>query len=181
MGVRGTEFFIAENGRDGETDISIIRGSIEIKPLATDSKPVEIKSGFSATIATAASQAPTPDKLAPAIELRKTTQEDLTGIQKSSELKPVSKKELPSEIASKMQVLEKKAVDTTLNDIKTYDPKLYAKLNATNYKTADEIHAKTVEVLMETAPKAPPRRKPYKSELENLEQGAYEKYFKIVE
>ncbi|OFZ01754.1 MAG: hypothetical protein A2Z97_07470 [Bdellovibrionales bacterium GWB1_52_6] len=194
MGVRGTEFFIAENGLDGETEISIIRGSVQVQSSANQTKPIELKSGFSANIATgqvtapkevqeSAQMAPKPEKMVPVIELRKTTQEDLAGIQKSSEIKapeagaPALSQEMKTQLAS----LEKKAIKTTLTDIKTYDPKLYAKLDTANIKTADQIHVQTVKTLIQTAPKAAEKRKPFKSELDNLEQGAYEKYFKIVE
>ena len=34
MGVRGTDFFIAKSGATGETEVSILRGEVEVKPAA---------------------------------------------------------------------------------------------------------------------------------------------------
>ena len=188
MGVRGTDFFIDENGIAGETEISILRGSVEVKPAAPNAKVLEVKSGFSATIANAPMSSAKPDesqKLSPVVELRKTTQEDLIGIQKSSKLQAPEKAApttvIQPEVKEVLQKLEAKAVETTLKDIKTYDPALYAKLETEKLKRLDQVNTQAVENLLKTAPKAPPRRKPFQSELEDLDQGAYEKYFKDVE
>ncbi|HLE01256.1 MAG TPA: FecR family protein [Bdellovibrionota bacterium] len=213
MGVRGTDFYIADNGVDGETEISIMRGSVEVKAETPAAKPIEVKSGYSATIVPPkpvekpaaepadvqpASTTPTstavtpsvaaaaPAPLAPAVELRRTTQEDLLGVQKASymkkaELTPAAAEALPKEVLAKVKDLEVKAVETTLNDVKTHDPKLYAQLQEQKVQNTEQINTRAVEVLFKEAPKAPPRRKPSPSDLEDLERGAYEKYFRILE
>lgn len=207
MGVRGTDFFIAENPKDGETEISVIRGSVEVKaeapkgtPEAEEPKAQEIPSGFSATIvaqpevmtpaktttaqaADGAKAAPIAPLVVPVIEIRKTTQEDLSGIKKSSELAkaPEAPVTQSKELTQKLEKLESKAVETTLKDIKKYDPKLFAKLETQTVKNTNELNASAVETLIKEAPKAPKKRKPFKSELDDLENGAYEKYFKIIE
>jgi len=190
MGVRGTDFFIADEGDKG-TEVSIIRGSVEVKPEAPQAKPVEVKAGYSVDVAppapvpaksTTAENTP-PPAVQPAIELRKTTQEDLTAIQKSSKIQP-KKDEVapPPEVQAKLAVLEKKAVETTLGDIKKHDPKLYAQLQAQPQLTStDDINAHAVAEIAKTAPKAPEKHKPYKSEMDDLENNAYEQYFKNVE
>jgi hypothetical protein len=193
MGVRGTDFFIAEEGLSGATEVSILRGEVEVKPTSAGSKPVTVKSGYSATVTpNAAPPSPTPEKAADEaqtaalpskVDLRRTTQEGLIAIQKSSEVrtelrKEVTKTEEP--VTRKVAELEKKAVATTLKDIQNHDPKLFAQLQDRKIDRVEELHQTTVETLVKDAPKGPAnKRKPFKSELEDLEQGAYEKYFKI--
>jgi hypothetical protein len=189
MGVRGTDFFIAEGGSAGGTEVSIMRGSVEVKPKAPGSKPIEVKQGFSADIPPVQPAAPkaaeggkpsAPAPMQAAVELRKTTQEELAGIQKSSTIEKKAEdkaQEVPADVAK----LEQKAVATTLKDIKIYDPKLYEQLEAKKPTSTDDINSQVVATLIKEAPKAPEARKPYKSEVDDLEQGAYEKYFKTQE
>ena len=187
MGVRGTDFFIADGGVDGGTEVSIMRGAVEVTPKAKDSKPVEVKQGFSAEVvapkppsspeATASSPSASAAPAAPAVELRKTTQEELQGIQRSSTI--VKKEgEAPKEAPAAVAQLEKKAVETALKDIKTYDPQLYAQLESKKPASTDEINGAVVQERIKEAPHAPAQHKPYKSEVDDLDQGAYEKYFK---
>jgi hypothetical protein len=190
MGVRGTDFFIADGGKDGGTEVSIMRGSVQVQPKAAGAKPVEVKQGMSADIPPAPAPVAAPktgEKVAaapapvqPAVELRKTTQEELVGIQKSSVIE--KKAGAPAQEASpEVAKLEKAAVATTMKDIKVYDPKLYEKIQEQKLTSTDDINGQVVATLIKEAPKAPEKRKPYKSEIDNLEQGAYEKYFKIQE
>jgi hypothetical protein len=187
MGVRGTDFFIADSGNDGGTEVSIMRGAVEVTPKVAGAKPVEVKQGMSADVPPV--NPPVAEKkaeagkalapVAPAVELRKTTQEELAGIQKSSTID--KKAEAPAAAKPEVAALEKKAVATTLKDIKIYDPKLYAALESKKPTSTDEINAHVVKELAKEAPKAPANHKPYKSEVDDLEQGAYEKYFKQQE
>lgn len=188
MGVRGTDFFIADGGTDGGTEVSIMRGAVEVTPKAENAKPVEVKQGMSADIPPAKPEAAAEAKADPAkmsalpvqaaVELRQTTQEELQGIQRSStiERKPAEAAQAGTPDIAK---LESKAVETTLKDIKTYDPKMYAQLETRKPTSTDEINNHVVQALIKDAPKAPENHKPHKSEVDNLEQGAYEKYFKI--
>ena len=187
MGVRGTDFFIADNGTDGGTEVSILRGSVEVKAETPTARPVEVKAGYSAEVPAAAApvvarkaeKAPEP---APVLAVRKTTREDLVAIQKSSEVKAEIKKEIANEeVTKKIEQLEKKAVETTIRDIKAADPKLYAQIQNKDIKSPPELNTRAVETLMKTAPKAPEKRKPYLNEIDDLERGAYERYFRIVD
>jgi hypothetical protein len=203
MGVRGTDFFIADNGTEAGTEIAVLRGEVAVAPALATQEPVPVKAGFSAEIpappATAAStptnnasplasnkigESTTPAQLAPQkIELRRTTQEELTGIQKTTQLKSAVKatESVGQEVAAKLAVLEKKAVETTLNDIKAADPKLFAKLQEKPSATTEELDTQAVEVLIQEAPKAPPKRKPYQSELQADDDDAYKRYLKTLE
>ncbi|MGZ3696592.1 MAG: FecR family protein [Bdellovibrionota bacterium] len=204
MGVRGTDFFIAHGGQDNTTEVSIIRGAVEVKPenAPAATKPVEVKAGMSAEVSAPPAPAETETKaetktetteggkqvakkveetkVAPVVELRKTTQEDLIGIQKSSQITQAPKSEDPKK-AEEIKKLETKAVETVMKDIKKTDAKLYAQIEKAGNKTTDDINSKAIDKLLLVAPKAPEKRKPYKSELDNLEDGAYEQYFKNVE
>jgi hypothetical protein len=203
MGVRGTDFFIAEGGNGGATAVSIIRGSVEVTPIAApkndknekghpgseagapQAKPIHVSAGFSAEVGPQNPQ----EKLSPAVELRKTTQEELSGIQKSSAIaSPVSTPTTARSIASddvqrNIAALEKKATETTLNDIKTYDKALYAAIEKQPGRAVsiDAVNQTAIQTLIKEAPKAPAKHKPYQSELDDLENGAYERYFKVID
>jgi hypothetical protein len=133
MGVRGTDFYIADGGPTGGTEVTVMRGEVEVKPVAA-----------------AASKATVP----------------------VTTVKPGFSGEVQ---------LEKKALETTLNDVKSYDKKLYAKVDAAKLDGAEDVNRASVEALMSDAPAAAKNKKPFKSELEDLEKGAYDKYFKIVD
>lgn len=173
MGVRGTDFFVAQGGADGTTEVAIIRGKVDVTPLTPKAKTQSVESGFSAEVA-----APTGKENAmvnPQVELRKTTQEDLMGIQKSSTIHTEKPK-----ADEKIAALESKATETALKDIAATNQKLYASLEGKKITTLEEINQAAVQSLIPAAPKAPAHRKPHKAELENIEDGAYERYFKVV-
>ena len=188
MGVRGTDFFIASGGEDNGTHVTVVRGNVEVKPEpakdapkdAPPAKAIEIKAGMSAEVTPPVEVSKSAPAVAPAVELRKSTQEDLIGIQRTSVINKATAAATTEE-AKKVEQLEKKAVETTMKDIKATDAKLYAELTKDPSKTNDAVNSKAIDKLLAVAPKAPEKRKPYKSELDDLEAGAYEKYFKNVD
>lgn len=183
MGVRGTDFFIAANGADKSTEVAIIRGQVEVKSDAPKAEAVQVKAGQSAEIAAPVAAAAKSAPVATKVELRPTTQEELKGIQKASKI------DQAASTNAQAQALEKKAVDTTLKDIKATDPKLFNEISNEMKKNpngdinavADAVNTKSITQALKTAPKAPENRKPFKSEIEDLEAGAYNRYFKHVE
>ncbi len=188
MGVRGTDFFVEENARTGESEFTIIRGAVDVTPLAKDAKapapaPVVVKAGYSAVVAEAAAKAESPKP----VELRATAQDELRAIEKHSEIAPASAAApLSKEVAAKVEGLEKKALESTLKEIREYSPELHAKLTANPGSAAslDRVNAASVEALVPTAPKLAPkrRRKPVLKDLDPEEdERAYERYFKPVE
>lgn len=188
MGVRGTDFFIATGGADHGTEVSVLRGSVAVTVETTKSKkaPVmELKSGYSTGIVP--EELGKPNHAPPEIELRKTTQEELRAIQKSSEITQVPKGSSSSdallvspEVKQKVDSLEARALATTMKDIERHDPVMFAQLKVQSKEmtpqTVDQLNAMAVNKMVEKAPKAPEKRKPYKSEIEDLESGAYENY-----
>ena len=178
MGVRGTDFFIADDGGKG-TEVSVLRGKVEVenKPTTTETtaKKVQIAQGQSAEVTAEAKTKP--------IEVKKTTKEELTAISKSTTTAIKTTDEIKHEVrdiaqVSKVQELEKKAAESTLKDIKNYDKKLYDSLNSKGVTSTTEINQQVVANLTAKAPDAPKKRKPYRAELENLGDDAYKRYFK---
>lgn len=191
MGVRGTDFFVEENARTGESEFTIIRGVVDVTPIAKDTKdtktaapaPVEVKAGYSAVVAETAAKAEAPKP----VELRPTAQDELRAIQKHSEIPPATAAApVSKEVAAKVEGLEKKALESTLKEIREYSPELHAKLTANPGAAAslDRVNAASVEALVPAAPKLAPkrRRKPVLKDLDpEADERAYERYFKPVE
>lgn len=202
MGVRGTDFFIASGGSDNGTEVSILRGAVEVTPRSqVEARTLRVEAGNSVAItpppapasatagkardaaSDAKSPSPSPEQnREPAIELRKTTQEELFQIQKTTGLEVARKEDLlgrfkDPKLAETVIRLESKARDTTLQDIKAHDPRLFAELDEAKIASSDELNRAAVKHLLKDAPKAPAKRKPYKSELESLDGSAYEQYF----
>lgn len=181
MGVRGTDFFIADDGKNG-TEVSVLRGKVEVTKnapikelkageVAPEPKKVEVTQGQTVTV----------EKK---VDVKKTTQEELKAIVTTTTTKTLSESELKKSVGSeelaKVTELEKKAVDSTLQDIKTYDPTLYTELKGRNLASVAEVNTKVAEKLTAEAPSAPKKRKPFRVELENLGSDVYKKYFKEI-
>jgi hypothetical protein len=79
MGVRGTDFFVSENPASGETELSVLRGAIDVSPVlpsetdqAAVGREVEVKAGMTATVtpvsvaksSASVEPSPTPDAAA---------------------------------------------------------------------------------------------------------------------
>lgn len=197
MGVRGTDFFVADGGKGAQTEVSVIRGSVAVKanaPKAAKNQPknVDVKAGMSAEVKAIEVAAKTEGKkeekpvAAPAIEVRQTTKEELVAIQNTSKVEATTeiKREIAEAEVKKLEQLEKKAVETTLKDIKNHDPKLYAKIDVKDpsaISNADQLNTVSVKKLEEVAPEAPPKRKPSLTELEAVDEDPYNKYFKVTQ
>jgi hypothetical protein len=189
MGVRGTDFFIADTGVNGETEISVLRGSVAV---TTGKKEQEVKTGQSATITAPPVPTATADNkkdgkkaevVEAKIEFRETTKEDLSGIQKASTVTtPVVPQVADTKLTAKIVELEKKALVITTKDIQLYQPELYKKIAAEGVVTnAQDLNTKMITLVATSAPSAPPKRtKPRITEMKDAEEGdVYDKYFKI--
>ncbi len=177
MGVRGTDFYIFESVGKG-TEVSVLRGAVGVKPAAGKAPAAEIKAGFSAAV-NAATSAPAvsganPPLVQPSIELFKTSKQEIQEIQKASEISQVPVAQQSTTVAA----LESQAVQTTLNDIKEHDPVLYSKIQAAPAAlSVEDLNRQSLQAAVEQAPVSSPRRKPKKSELEDLNSDVYQKYF----
>lgn len=161
MGVRGTDFVL------GESEVSVLRGAIEVQPKGS-SKAKTVKNGESAELVAE------PKTATVTAQIRPTTQSELIEIQKASTIEPA--REIPAEAKEKVETLERKAVEMTLNDIRKADPELHAQLQGA--QSASDLNKATVGKVFQAAPAA---KKPGLEELEAIEPDAYQKYFKIGE
>ncbi len=187
LGVRGTDFFVSENPSTGETQVSVIRGSVEVKPVVAAGKPpaapIEVKMGYtvSTTSPTVTADA---SELAKA-ELKATSKEEFAVIEKISSVPAAEPTGAKTEIKTDKNIekLEKKAIETTANDIKNYQPELYAKVSGSLSKmsSVEDLNAKSLSNLSVNAPSRPvKKRKPNLREMDTDEdQDPYRQYFKM--
>lgn len=182
MGIRGTDFHIGQQGTSGKSSLSVLRGKVEVADKKNPKKKMEVAQGFSAEIQKEVKNHSKKNKkkkkAASLFQVVKTTKNDLVKIQKDSEIKQ-DKKDLESaskSVKKALAKLEKKAVENTLSDIKEYDPELYKSLKDKNIDDVDKINKVVVGKVFE---KAPVKKVKIGIDDDELEENAYEKYFKI--
>lgn len=167
MGIRGTDFHISQNGTSGKSVLNVIRGKVEVTSKESKKK-VEVSQGKSAEVLTQNKKS--------SLELTKITQSELKEIHKESEIKQ-SEKIADQGLAKQIKELEKKSFETTLNDIKEYQPKLYEKIKEKKTSIdSDELNKVSVAVVYDKAPK-----KKIKVGLEDIkyEIDPYKEYFEV--
>jgi hypothetical protein len=118
------------------------------------------------------------------IEVKRTSKQKLVTIDKTTKIiatkeEKAQEKKRPTvtkEVAKKIAKLEKKAINVTLTDIKTYTPMLYKEIIKETINSTDELNRKVVTAAHKVAPKA---IKPDLEDLENeqLSDDVYNKYF----
>lgn len=182
MGIRGTDFYVDKKSSLAGAEVKVLRGTIELKPKSKKVKPVKIKTGFSG-------KTPPPRKLVKrrgkkaisieaAVVVQQTSKQELVEIQKQSVIKKEEMKEekVDARVAKELEKLEKKAVESTLKDIKRYDPEMYKDLKGEKIANVDEINTNVVKKVFKKAPD-----RPLKPGLDDLGDSSevYEKYFSI--
>jgi FecR protein len=159
----------------------------EIEPVM-----VEVTAGATGVIKPLKSPSPTTpgskvEAPPPAIVVASTSKQELVVIQQDSKvakavIDPKAKKPDPeaAKAAAELEKLEAVSVETTLQDVKKYDPQLYAKLKE-EQKTgkafdSDQIQAETVKKIFIEAPSE--KAEPRKPTIEDLDSGGdiYDKY-----
>ncbi|MCO4753636.1 MAG: FecR domain-containing protein [Bacteriovoracaceae bacterium] len=166
MGIRGTDFHIWQQGTSGDSQLSVLRGQVELK-TKKDNKSLKVEKGFSAEVAKSGKS----NKLS----LLKTTKTDLIKIHKDSRIEKPTKV-TNKKLAAQITTLEKKASQTVLKDIKNYDPKLYKVLKSKKIEDTDQINKIVVGKVFVKAPK---KKKKIGVDSLNLDEDAYEKYFRV--
>jgi hypothetical protein len=121
---------------------------------------------------------------APIVAVERTSKQELVVIQADSKVAKPKVDEIAKSadpIVKEIAKLEATSVDTTLKDVKRYDPELYAKIKeeakkGTHPVDADHVQAETVKKIFVTAPSVV--SEPHKPTLEDLETGGdiYDKY-----
>ena len=182
MGVRGTDFHFAQKGTSGKSAITVIRGEVKVtENLAkkVNEKPQEfkIKQGFSASINTLKEDIKSEKPLATKVDIEQTTKTQLVSIHNDSKVKP-KKEDLAQakEVQKELVELEKQAVETTLDDIKEYQPKVYEQMIKAKVKSIDKVNATVVAKAFKVAP-AKPKKKSFDDLDIEIEDDAYDKYF----
>ncbi|MBG59973.1 MAG: hypothetical protein CMJ16_05885 [Peredibacter sp.] len=165
MGIRGTDFHLLQKGTSGDSVLSVLRGNIEVQ-TKNAKKKIEVSKGFSAEVSKI--------KDSPKVSLVKTTKSDLIKVHKDSVIKDAKK---PTEKAVKKEIeeLEKKAAENVLKDISRYEPNLYQALKKNKVNDAEEINKIVVGKIFKAAPK---KKKKVGIDTLNLDEDAYEEYFK---
>jgi hypothetical protein len=164
MGVRGTDFFIKQDNFKGDLSVSVLRGQVSIAKKKTPKKITKVTQGFTAELQKKSK-----------IQIQKTSKVDLVAIQKRTKI--VSKTKVKDPIVKKEIIaLEKVALKTTLEDIKEYDKKLYAKIIKKKLKSVDDVNTVVVSTAFK---KAPAKKKKANMDDIDLDSDVYKKYFKL--
>ncbi|NQY99912.1 MAG: FecR domain-containing protein [Bdellovibrionales bacterium] len=204
-GVRGTDFYMSYTGGVG-TDLTVLRGAVELGDKKKQMKPAVIKTGYKATLTEPPvaqknddGSAAEPGQTKPvamqkggkptegtttssprSIEIAEATKAELLTVQAASNVKLDKKefKELDEETQKEIKTLQKKSLKVVLDDIKAEDPNLYKEIVKSKNVSEDAVNTQVVSKLFKQAP-AP--KKPKKANLEEIDQigkDVYEKYFK---
>lgn len=198
MGIRGTDFHVAAFSDQGGSVVSVLRGAVAVTPQIVkpgeQPQTIEVKTGFSAAI---------PNQEKAPVKVAATDKYDLKVIQDSVSFTKQQTAEVPAdpETQKAIAALEQKAVESTKKDIQSGDPELYKKIQAAEaagkkIESVEVLQAVTLEKALVRAPDpapekrealekagilkkpAAPPRKPSGQELDELEGGIYDKYFK---
>lgn len=191
MGIRGTDFFIAANP-SGTTKVAVIRGSVSVKKTKVTGPPTTIPAGYSANVTQPYQELKTktpgsiprkPEKMP--IVVAKTTKKELVSIQRAS--KPSATHRPSSQVNKTTQLLlkqlEKKAVETTLQDIKENDPDLYKTVinNPQALHNSGNLDTLSIKKIYQKAPKSPTKAKPNAADFRTADddEKVYQKYFDL--
>jgi len=180
MGVRGTEFFVRSRSQSGQSEVTVLRGQVLVQPtMVKDPKPVKVSSGYSLNIGPEAKPNTDKAKRRIKVSLKKTTTANLGAIQTATTVK---KEEAPAGSNSKeneeIAALEKRALESTLSDIKEYDPILHDRLKKV-VKNGDDIDAVDEQIYRARIRKQTPKLKNgQKPDLGGeTKEDVYEKYY----
>ncbi|MGE0172568.1 MAG: FecR domain-containing protein [Oligoflexales bacterium] len=183
MGVRGTDFFVADPDEKGRAAIVVVRGKIEAMPTGLEAKPVEVPAGYVVSTAPAGST-PNDKKEAPKpLAVERSTKTELLEVQKSSLLAkttPEAMKDLTPDLQKEIVDLEKESVEATIQDIKAADPELFerAKIDVTKVEDVEQLLTISVKQAFDEAPAGAKDSKPSEQDLKDLNEDVYKKYFK---
>jgi hypothetical protein len=168
--IRGTDFHVVQGSTSGATQLSVLRGQVEVTPqkeVATE-QPVA-----SVTVGSGQSAVTTPEAQAP--KVLETTKQELALIAQETkvEMKP---EQIPEAVKTEIKALEEQAKTNVLKDIERHDPKLYAEISKKEGVDLEDINMKTVEKVYQKAPEA--KGKPLWRDFDEADQDPYKKYFK---
>lgn len=138
MGVRGTDFFVVEDTAEKVSEFSVLRGEVAVQPNNSKTE-IKVQTANSVDIHTM------DEKKEPVAQ--KINRGQLEQIRESSQVAALPKAE------PKIVSLETQADHATLEEIKTYTPKLYAQLSQSESPPpSDRINNEVIEELRAAAP-----------------------------
>ena len=208
MGVRGTDFFVTARNKNGESELSVLRGVVDVKPQASKAKPVPVAAGYSAAIPVVKQEPPKakavkgkPKKQitkkatpAPIIAVMRTNKQQVVDIQRNSIITGMEPARIGIALAggpeddispaekARLKKLEQMAVENTISDIKDTDPSILEnfKGDTKSITDVDDMLTATTQNAFKAAPAAAASPgKLSEEELQKLNDDAYDKYFKI--
>ncbi|SMF49771.1 FecR family protein [Pseudobacteriovorax antillogorgiicola] len=187
MGVRGTDFFVAARGKSGHTEVSVLRGQVEVTPRQPNAKPVKVDSGFTISVPKVQPKPkgqandPLSDLKVSTVKVEPTTKAAVAEIYQETIITAKQSQEeqeiVPPKVKAQLEQLERKAVEATRDDIKKHDPVLFEKIRnipVQKIESADDLQAITTKKAFDAAPKAKASKARFK-DLENSD--IYDKYF----
>jgi hypothetical protein len=189
MGVRGTDFLISDEGSEGQTELQVFRGKVEVRPETNPQEAQLITRGSAAVIPHP--EAPPPAKKEPVasspepaapppkpttLVVRKVSKEDL--VEAHQELYVPSTPE-GSAAVPELKKLEEKAVASTLKDLKRETPEVVRQLKNETPPSAQMVNAEVLAALFDTAERRNPDSnkvlvKPSSEEVEKQINEAYQ-------
>lgn len=179
MGVRGTDFFVQARGNSGASEISVIRGQVEVATRGAEKeKPVIVPAGFS--VAVPKMEKEPKKKAEPSLKVKPTNKSTMAGIYKDSVMntqKQEKEEPLDADMEATLKVLEQKAVENMKLDIKKEDPELYELIKKIPPEklNSDTLPAVTAKKAYDAAPQG----KKKKASFDDLKDfDVYDKYFK---
>ncbi len=188
MGVRGTDFYFSQKGSSGKTEVSVLRGKVELVQKSPETMPlskeqlkrVEVPQGFSAELISnlIKTDKKTKDKSTEAhITLNQTSKHELLHIQKESKVvESKADKVVEKEVIRELKQLERQAITTTLEDIKEYQPEVYEEIKKKKVKSIDVVNTTVVAKAFKKAPLKKAKKSFDDLDIE-VEDDAYDKYF----
>ncbi len=163
MGVRGTDFYVADSGSRAE--FTVLRGRVDVSTAGAP--PAEVKMGMSAT-ASAAKQGSSNGSVA----VRQSTKDDLNGVKKF---------EVQGSSDPKFAELEKKAASVALKDVAAYQPEYYKQIpdKMKAMLDAPKLTSLMTEMAINKAPAAQAGAQSLTGNMEPMQNQVADQKFKI--
>jgi hypothetical protein len=172
MAVRGTDFYLKAGGSEKETQLTVLRGKVLLKPRTVLNKKgprwkkgIEIRSGHTVNV---------QEK---AMKLNQVDRQELQEITQQSTIKKEDKEEqgkVAPSMATIITKLEKRASKVILEDIREEDPQLYQTLKRSQVEDADQLNQ---QVVLKRETLVPAKKRPLLIDLESDQSDVYEKYY----
>jgi hypothetical protein len=208
LGVRGTDFYVSSWSKDAGSKVTVMRGSVMLAPRISDPtatapststlqlQEVLVPAGSSGTVIqkvmapaeNLALTTPSSPPSTPTVAVELTSKQELIVIQSDSKVTKPKVDELlktadagTKDKLKEISLLEATSVESTLKDVKRYDPELFKKIQEEAKKTkktldSDHVQAEAVKKIFITAPSL--EKAVNKPTLDDLENGGdiYDKY-----